>query len=317
MSVIVTSDLYDTHADAVIDKLIKKSVEVYRIDPFDANLRIGYFSGSSAFELNGLKVNHKDVTGVYCRSPLDSLEISSSDPVTRFSFQEHVGAISGVLLQINHKLWINSPWIDSKVDIKIYSLGIAISLGIDVPQIKVGSPSWIRSLGSKIEKSQQVIKQITDSPIALQDNSYSDEITFNEFAAPYTANFNYQSLFDTEDETPILIQDKIKVKINIRIVNIDNNIFATELLQDQMVTDSRLMSRSNEQFCIVESCFGEKIKNLQKKLGLRLATYDILVDEENMHWLVDINPSGNWLWQDIMMDGNISNKISQALANSQ
>ena len=48
-------------------------------------------------------------------------------------------------------------------------------------------------------------------------------------------------------------------------------------------------------------------------LNLKICTFDFLLDEENLVWLIDINPQGNWLGFNETVDMEISEEIAMTL----
>ena len=52
---------------------------------------------------------------------------------------------------------------------------------------------------------------------------------------------------------------------------------------------------------------------LMRQLGLRFCTFDLVIENTGEIFLVDINPSGNWLWLNPLFDGKIATEIVSGL----
>lgn len=316
MTCIIVADQQDLHADLVIQRLNEFKLDLIRIDPYLGDIDFHFDSEYlDEFLLNGEKVRFKNVTGVYCRMALESLSIDSNNPVTKYSFSEYIGALNGFLLRIPQVKWMNFPWNESRADGKIYSLCVALSFGIKIPKFIISNhPSKINkaALGDK----NPVIKPITDFGIAFQDNKYTDNPRSYNYSAPFTSELNWTELEarnEIVEDVPFLIQKKIDAIKEIRCVYVDGNVYASSSDYNRNSYDSRLVARTNEVAHQIDFELISKIHALMNNLGLNFSTMDFLLDQVGSYWLVDINPSGNWLWQELNMGIPISTAISRFL----
>lgn len=314
MTCIVIAYEEDLHADAIVGSL-SEITDVIRIDPYSGNEEIDFCSSTPevAF-INGEPLIFHKVTGVCCRLALESLEVDSESPIEKYSFREHVGALTGFLLNISAKRWINFPWHESRAEGKVFPLLKAASLGIKVPRFWVSNRHKTLSAVTS-SNDGLVVKPITDAPIAIQNGQYTDSPYNTEFYAPYTANLEHNSInYSALDGSPFLIQDKIQSDIEIRVCIVDNAVFATQSEKTEANVDVRLTERKNEKPFILPAHLEARLKLLTKALFLRCACYDLLrckSDEE--YYLLDVNPSGNWLWQEIIHGLPIAKEFSKAL----
>jgi hypothetical protein len=58
------------------------------------------------------------------------------------------------------------------------------------------------------------------------------------------------------------------------------------------------------------------VLELRYQLNLRFMTLDFAVDAEDTSWLLDVNPSGNWLWQEQQLSLGIPARIAAALVGA-
>jgi hypothetical protein len=316
---IVVAEKHDIHADAVVDKL-RGRCEIIRIDPTDTLPSVFFHSESSQISFDNSSFGLAEVSGVYCRFALESQNFDHiSSPIGKFSAREHYEAMVGIFLNIQAYKWINYPWKEAIAEGKIYPLAMARSIGLSVPPFTVSS-STLHLLDFNRAMSPCIVKPISDMQIAKQNNQYIEVPDLGNFSAPYTADFSplLLQVCQTDDATPTLIQKKIEKKGEVRIVIIDDKIFATHLvLSKESNVDSRIVKNRQEAIFSVGNETALKLQNLIKNiLGLRFATMDMVQDEDESLHLVDINPSGNWLWQEIYLKLPISSAISDALLNT-
>ena len=313
MTCLVVAYQEDLHADAVVASLRRQS-DFIRIDPFIGTDYLDFDSDTpDSFVINGDLLDIASISGVYCRLALESLDVESESPVERYAFKEYLGALTGLMLNIPDKKWLNFPWNEAKAEGKIYPLLKAKKLGLDVPQFWVSNRSM--TLMRIATNKDLVVKPITDSPIAMQNGTFTDVPGSGEFFAPYTAKLNLNLIdVNSVEGCSYLIQNRINYDYEIRACVVDDDVFATASDAIKSGVDIRLEQRSNERVISPPDKLTILLKSLTKELGLRHATFDIAVEAAlGKYWLLDVNPSGNWLWQEIHHGLSISESFSQSL----
>jgi hypothetical protein len=311
---IIVAFNHDLHADAVVESL-KRRLTVIRIDPSEFPT-LGFCSDSGECEVSDRKFNLTDVIGIYCRIALDYMNFESEkDLIEKFSAREHLAALNGILLNIPSSRWINFPWKEAIAEGKIYPLRMARQLGIQVPSFVVSSKlSHLSEFQQK--QGASIVKPLSDMSIAFQNGRFVEVPQMADFDAPYTADFDASQLSGkTPDEkTPTLVQRKIEKLGDVRAVVVDNKIFATYLVSNTPVVDSRLTKdRIEIEFSLPEDIVNKLFVLIHLRLGLRFATADFVHGIDGHLYLVDVNPSGNWLWQQSASDLPISSAISDGL----
>jgi hypothetical protein len=204
--------------------------------------------------------------------------------------------LSGILLKVDRKRWINFPWDESIAEGKLYPISLAKKIGIDTPFYFVSNDL------NEIKKScnpdkKYIIKMLSDTALAKQHGQYMHVPNLNEYEALYTNDFDYQLILNKDiDETPMLIQEKINGDFEWRVVVVDEKIYASKLTLTGETIDSRLIDKRLESKSTLNLNIQSKILELCKKLNLRFSTFDF-IECNSKYYLIDINPSGNWLWQ--------------------
>ena len=311
---IILAGRNDIHADAVVDRLGQLAL-VIRIDPFDNLPTLKFGSDSNAVQIGRYQFNIEEVTGVFCRVALEALNFDMvHDPVEKFAAREHLNTLIGILLNIPQEKWINFPWSEAVAEGKLYPMNLALTLGISVPDFLVSS-FYQDLLAFNLRHGPCIVKPISDMSIAKQDGRFVEIPDMADFSAPYTADFLPENLpiKDADELTPTLIQRKIKKTGDIRAVLLDEKVFCTFLHSRNNLVDSRLTRERHEEVFELESGLLKKLRNLISRLSLRFAALDLIVGVDRHLYLVDLNPSGNWLWQEQSFGLPISFAISESL----
>lgn len=241
---------------------------------------------------------------IECFAPRNDLE--------RFSIEEESSAWLSALLSIDGQLWINNPRFEIWADVKPHSLLIAQRLGLSVPEFIITNS--IDSSKKFATSRSAVIKQISDTSLAFQQGEFVSTPSFDAFDVLGTRLFDADSAHILQaDTTPFFIQEYVKRTEEYRVTVVDDNIFVAKCQLPIDRIDIKDCVVSNFEACGTYSPFFEPLKNLTSELGLRCCTFDVIRSETGSLHLVDINPSGNWLWLDELLGANISRSIVNAL----
>lgn len=317
MTVVVIALNHDIHADAVIDCFPNREI-ILRIDPTGAPPFMSFNSEDQVIDIDGGTMSPEEITGIYCRYAIECGHPSGAeDPVNRYRREEYVGSLCGLFLHVPKNKWVNFPWSESIASGKIYPLTAATRFGIKVPRfIVTNNLVGLDQFLGKPESSGYVIKSITDAAIAYQNGAFTDMPDFAAFDAPYTRTFIRSEVDDDSvDETPFLVQQKIEKVSEIRCVVMDDEVLATESdFHPGTDVDIRLQPNRQERLVTLSGQLTEKIISLMRFLNLRFCTLDFSVDSAGGLWLTDVNPAGNWLWQEQQLGLGIPQKIATALA---
>lgn len=319
MTIIILATAEDLHADAIID-CIKDRANAIRINIGSHNGNFFYDSDSKAVIIDDRLFSIDEISGIYCRVPLElKLNNSLGSEIENYRSSEFQAALRGVMLLVPAEYWINYPWFESFSDGKIYPLNIARQLGISVPPFIVTNSLSKLDKWLAINSDHAVIKQISETGIAFQYGKFVDIPDFSEFHAAYTTAFD-RTLLNEEiiDSTPFMVQKRIDKLMEYRVVVIDSFVFASKIIVDsEDMVDQRLKSHRIESTVSLPSLISKQIIELRAVLRLRFMALDFLIDNTGQYWLVDINPSGNWLWQELQLELGITQAITSGLINAE
>jgi hypothetical protein len=316
MTVLVVASHHDLHADAVVDSL-QNSADCIRIDP---EVVAGFCcrSDSDVFSLGGHRIRIEDLTGIYCRIPLELPPYdAAANAVADYANSETLGALRGMLLAVPPDRWINFPWYENAADGKIRPLLVAQQVGCAVPPFIVTNDLDQLDLWMDKHGDDLVIKAITDTSIARQRDQFVTVPDYDAFSAPYTAKFDRTVLKPSNiDSTPFLVQKRIDKVVERRVVVLDRTIFATETpAGSDAPLDIRLKTERIEASSRLSESDCRAVLVLRERLNLRFMTLDFAVDAAGVSWLLDVNPQGNWLWQEQQLSLGIAAHLAAALVD--
>jgi glutathione synthase/RimK-type ligase-like ATP-grasp enzyme len=284
--------------DSIIDHLRQiKSFQIIRIDPTRPLKNLAFKSSDNRFIYDSTVIDLEQVHCVFCRYALENT-YHSEDLIEKLSINENIALLNGFLLNVDKSKWINYPWVESQVEGKIFPLKIAKSIGLEIPEYIVSNNKNSIAEFCKSNK-KYVIKMLSDVNFAIQNNETKDIPDYTSYQAPFTSDFEIEKILNKKtDATPMLIQEKIIGEYEWRSVVVSNNeVFSTKIHMSDEFTDSRLGRRNNELVDILPHSINQMLCVLIKKLDLKFCTFD-LIELNNKFYLIDINPSGNWLWQE-------------------
>jgi len=329
----------DVHADAVLYYLEKQGKKVKRFDPaflFDEYgsietgarrekivVDIDCSSGRLIFP-NGDIVSSDDIEGVFCRSFYIPKAKDSSSTADQLATAEIRSTIRGFFSLIPQSCrWINNPYIEDKVDNKIYQHKCAIAHGLEVPDTLVTNcEEKVRAFYDK-HNGNIIIKQLSD--ISLIDESpIVNEDGFNdvEFKGFYTSPVKACDLSSLDEyfgpgSAPVLIQEALDKKSELRVTIVGDKCFTYRIFSqenEKSKTDFRhvdeLRIEKTELFSDIES----KLISLLKFWGIIFATVDLVETTDGRTVFLEVNVVGNWLWLEKEQECSaISNAIAEAL----
>lgn len=319
MSVVIIADREDLHADCVASSLRETETSVVRLSPLhDFNKPYTFKSSSPrSAKLGGKIFNIDEISGVYCRVALERFIecFSPRNAVERYCIEEEASAWLSALLLLPHKIWMNNPQHELWADIKSSSLMLAIKVGLNVPEFLITNSL---TEAQKFSAGRDVVvKPISDASFALQNSNYVSVPDFGEFESIGTRLFEPNAVNSSQlNGTPFLLQVYIPRHEEFRVTVVDSCVFTAIANVPDFRIDIKDAAFPIYLACQLPEFEAIKLIELTRALGLRVCTFDILKSTSGALFLVDINPSGNWLWLDREFDGMISKTIGHALAFS-
>lgn len=323
MSVLVLALQSDIHADAVVYHLNNMNVKVFRIDPtigdtLPKKITMSFNkSYAIKYDFKDISLNPLDCTGVFCRFAIESLEATSENPIEKFSASETLTAFLAPLRLIERSRWINDPWLENRVDCKIFQSQLAQEIGLKIPQFII-SENYNELISFYNYHQGAIIKPLSDASLAQIDGKYvnQENVLTNDFLAPYANDFTLlqKNELRTLNNTPTFLQQKINKIADIRVTVVDDKIFAAIMpFVKNTKIDFRLNNNKNISKYDLPNDIQEKLFELVRRMGMRFASCDLVLTETGDLFFLEANVQGNWLWTENSAKLPISMTIATAL----
>lgn len=287
---LIVSSTIDYSTDLICYELETRNVKYLRInrDRF-STYKITFDLDKKVLKINinskQYIISDKSLKSIYFRAPVFlrySKQYSLEDQLYRSQWSSF---IRNLILFENVK-WINAPMFTYRAENKLYQLDCAKQLGFVIPKTIVGN-----TCPEDIEDDKEYIVKSLDTALFSEGNkelfTYSTVIKGEELK---NSQLNI---------APVIIQQYLKDKIDLRVTVIDNNIFGVSITKNgnKINGDWRVKSKDELQYVPIEIPEGlkNKICKLMKRLNLNFGGIDFaLVDGK--YYFIEINPTGEWGW---------------------
>ena len=314
--VLVISTAVDASTDEVATRLARRGVRYTRIDtesyPYGATLTASVGGPSCA----GLNVSWdsdalRDVTSVWyrrVRAPAIPLDMNAG--VHDFCGRESRAALLGAILSLPQR--VMSPpqnvWV---AEHKLRQLSLAQSVGLRVP------PTVVTNDASAIRAAfQEFGGQMIAKPVR---SGYVD--TGDEQFAVYTSQVLESHLDDLSGAqlSPTIFQPLIPKLVDVRATFVGEELFVAEIesqtdaaaMVDWRRTTNPLLPHRRAS---LPRAVEQASRRLMKRLGLVFGALDFVRTPDNEWIFLEVNPNGQWLWLDDMLELGITDAVADWLA---
>jgi hypothetical protein len=290
VKVLVISDIYDFTTDFVCLELEKRHVNYLRLnrDEFHTyKIQLDTSNFEITVKLGNCKYNisNENLKSIYYRAPIFLREINQTEKsIEEQLYSEQWMSFVKNLLIFKDAIWLNNPEKTYKAENKIVQLQYAKSIGFNIPYTIVtnGSP--------ELENERYVVKSLDTAFFNIKGKEgfvYSNILQKEEIQ---NANLEW---------APVVIQEYIYPKTDIRVTVVGNDVFATSITSKGkgVEIDWRIV-KDDVDFTTISLPIHikEKCSQLVKELGLNFGAIDLLKTEENDYLFLEINPTGEWAW---------------------
>jgi hypothetical protein len=320
--VLVLADDHDLHADAVVLALGSLGCQVFRIDPrlcqFPDELVVDCLleSSHSVLQLKHGKrtLRSEQIKSVFCRSwdfgepPPPGQELSSL-----VAFQERVAALKSFFLLIPEEKWVNHPYKEDALGLKLNQAVAAKGQGFLVPDLYLGnSAERVRGF-TRESDAGTVIKQISDCSFATGNETTE---VFHGFFTEVFELSNDDALGPSLELAPIFLQRQIHPKTDLRMTVVGETVFAATLSlgpTDRGVVDIRKSLGQIDRRYPVNRRLAGRLCGMMRMWGLKFCAFDFLIGPDEELWFLEANPNGNWAWMP-SVEREITEEVATLLA---
>jgi glutathione synthase/RimK-type ligase-like ATP-grasp enzyme len=204
--------------------------------------------------------------------------------------------------------WINPMFATHIAERKLFQLFEANKFGIETPASLITNNSITADKFLKSHK-KSIIKPISNGLQVLENKFYS--IYTSDIHKDFFNNYDDTSLF----ETPVLLQERIENENDIRVVIINEKVFAVEITKDdKSEVDWRKpeIEKSYKQIKLPDD-LSDKLVKLNKSFNLIYSAIDLIKKPNGKFVFLEINPVGEWVWLESELNLNISETIIKEL----
>lgn len=262
---------------------------------------VGYDRGAPWLAVPDLQLAAKDVSSVWFRRPTELTWTAGGDEAERRHIAgEWTAAIEGFLAHVPDRNWINHPANNARAAHKIEQLSRAQHFGLAVPEtIVTRSPDMLRQFMKEC-RGDVVMKPLLSGYIE-RDQPESDTLI-------YTSRVRDEHLRDVDavlPKCPTLFQKLVHKAIDVRVTVVDNDFHIVGLVARDASGEQRLDIRRNNMADVQyeQLSIPEKVRvslcQLIQSYHLRFAAADFAVTSDGSWTFFEINPNGQWAWQDL------------------
>lgn len=248
-----------------------------------------------------------DVTGAYYRRP-GSFEAEGAEATAAYVTAEW-SAILRSLWNVLEGRWLNSPFSILRAEDKPRQLAAARRMGLAIPDTLVTNS--FDAAQAFLAEGPMVAKPLRH---ALIDDGEVGSVIFTSRVAELGAG-------DAEAvrRAPLILQREILKRSDVRVVVIDDVIFATRILSqahDETQVDWRKGVRLDlaHEAMDLPADLALACIAVTRDLGLRFAAIDLVEDEDGRYWFLEANPNGQWAWIEQRTGAPVTTTIVDALA---
>jgi len=297
-TVLVITNDHDSHANAVIAELHKRSVSVFRFQPEDfpraCSISIAIRDGRIEGEIHTgyHRVAFDDICAAWFRRSRN--EFAEPPNLTSERLDNYVRAQSSAtviaMCEGLRTMWVGEPHRLRRAEIKALQLAEAANAGLATPTTLISNDparasAFVDALGDTTECA---IKPL----IAV---GVTDE---HGYRLPFTTTLPAGYPLDSVALAPNIFQPYIDKAFELRCVVIGDSIFCARInsqADDVTRTDWRAGKREHEIFALPEHV-AAAIRRLMASFGLNFASMDLIVTPEGEFVFLELNPNGQWLW---------------------
>jgi glutathione synthase/RimK-type ligase-like ATP-grasp enzyme len=304
---LVVSSTIDYSTDLICYELEMQGIRYLRInrDRF-SQYKITYSLEESCMQItlnNRLyMIKENSLKSIYFRAPV-FLRTSKSYSLEEQLYRGQWSAFIRNLIIFEKAKWVNHPVKVYQAENKLYQLKLAKKNKLDIPKTFMGN-----MIPKEINLERPYIVKSLDTALFYE----KDKEMFT-----YANILSGEELLNSEIQyAPIIIQECLENKTDIRVTVIGTELFAVSILEDgeQIKGDWRRTTTEDLEYkkILLPTSVETKITKLMGELGLEFGGVDLaLVDGK--YYFIEVNPTGEWGWLVSSTDLPIDKAIAENL----
>lgn len=313
-NVLIISTSADAATDDVVNYLRLRNISFYRIntEDFPFSKKFTYEPGNQPFIWIDGELICAPSSIWYRRVRTPSTPLGMDEGISNFCRNETRSTISGSLIGSEVR-WMSPPAAIWAAEHKPYQLTLAAQHGLMIPRTVISNdPSKImqayRDFGSMIVKPARTGH--------LVRNGVEHAI--------YTSRVLEEHLHEIENAkwSTSIYQEHLPKLYDIRVTVVGKRLFAAAIdsqSDPEAQTDWRQTANPNLphlQHTLPESLV-DQLLSFMKSLNLTFGAIDLVQKPNGEYVFLEVNPNGQWLWLDDMLELGISEAVADWLGGSE
>lgn len=310
--ILLATNKRDVTTDFVVQEMRRREIAFFRLNTEDiGDFQIDMIDGNPAIMRLTRASEALDlckITAAYYRRPGRPEFAETDEAIVSYLTAEWSAVLRSMWNALEGR-WLNSPFSILRAEDKPRQLKLARQAGLSVPATLVSNN--FSTLHEFSSSDSTVVKPLRH---ALIEKGNRGSVVFTS---------QLVGLDETDCEAinraPIIAQTEIRKRCDIRVIVVDDNLFATAIgSQDheETQTDWRRGVRTDLSHDSIKLPKNIELSCLSvvKLLGLRFAAIDLIEDLEGHYWFLEANPNGQWAWIEQKTAAPISAAIVDGLA---
>lgn len=299
---LVLSNSTDATADYLCYRFDEAGVAYRRFNTDSPLIAVRIRYSASALQLEWAE-------GILCPSKVRAVIFRRPQPVDppirgdayqrQHAADEWAEALEGFLAHIPLHKWINHPSSNFGASHKVHQLVTARACGLRVPSWLVttdprAAHEFLSEFGPKI-----IAKPLSGGYIERQ-RPEDDTLIYTQLIGQ-----SHSGLFDRLPACPVLFQQQIEKRVDVRIIVVDHSMVAAALSSNDSDGKQRLDIRRDNMRDVhyapipVPATVAKSIRALMAQYRLRFSAMDFAIDTDGRWIFFEVNPNGQWAWLDL------------------
>ena len=316
VSILIVSTKVDLATDAVVQRLRDRDVSCHRLNTEDYPFQdtLAYYPTCANRKGHWLLHNEKPVrspTSVwYRRLRTPGTPDGMDEGVATYCRHEGRAAIVGSVLGRQAR-WMSHPSAIWEAEYKPYQLHLASSIGLTIPPTVItNDPNAVRTA---FHEFGEMIVKPTRTGYVVKDGMD---------CAIYTSRLLAEHLDELESArwSPSIYQALIPKRYDVRVTIVGDRCFAAAIDSPSDPAAS-IDWRQTENPALphypitLPVSLESSLRQLMTELRLTFGAIDLVQTPTGEYVFLEVNPNGQWLWLDEMLDLGISDAVADWLCN--
>lgn len=312
--VLIVSTVADIATDDVIKRLTEKSVPHRRLntEDFPFNNLFAFkpemLNQGAWLEVNG-EVLPPPTSIWYRRFRSPPIPDGMDSGIHHFCVQESRAALLGAIVGSSAR-WMSHPSAIWQSEYKPLQLSMASKIGLKIPKtIITNDPSAIRK--AFIDFGEIIVKPVRTGYVSYEGEDHSI----------FTSQILQEHLDELENATlsPSIYQELIPKSFDIRVTIVGKRLFSAAI-DSQSDPDASVDWRHTANPLLphysitLPQEIHIKLLKLMELLGLNFAAIDLVQTPDGEYVFLEVNPNGQWLWIDDILNLGISDAVADWLS---